>query len=87
MSNFHNFDPYDALVELNQHLLELKAAHNNLARAFDLQSRDLTLALDSLNNLQKAHLTLAQSVQALGSAAMFQQELTKQMRDNKCQNQ
>jgi hypothetical protein len=81
LNNFHNFDPYDALVELNQHLLELKAAHNNLARAFDLQTRDLNLALDSLSNLQKAHLTLAQSVQALGAAAMFQQELTNKLRD------
>ena len=80
---FHNFDPYDALVELNQHLLELKAAHNNLARAFDNQTKDLTLALDSLNNLQRAHLSLVQSVQALGAAAMFQQELTNKLRDPK----
>lgn len=81
MPNFHNFDPYDALVELNQHLLEVKSAHNNLARAFEQQTQDLNLALESLNNLQKAHMTLSKSVYALGQAAMFQQELTNKLRD------
>lgn len=54
------FDPYNALIELNERLLRLETAHNRLANAYQKSENDLSIALDSLQSLQKAYLSLAE---------------------------
>lgn len=56
------FDPYDALIELNERLTRLEKAHNKLAHAFQESEKEFNVLLTSFQNLQKAHLTLSQLV-------------------------
>jgi chromosomal replication initiation ATPase DnaA len=51
MSN--NFDPYDALVELNQRLVALEKAHNKLAFNCRQHEEELTITLQAIRNLQR----------------------------------
>lgn len=55
----NDWDPYDALIELNERMLRLESAHNRLAHAYEQSERDLNLALDALQSLQRSHLALS----------------------------
>ncbi len=57
-----NFNPYDALVELNDRLSRLEQVHNQLADDYMKTQRELDIALECLNSLQKGHLALSQTV-------------------------
>jgi len=61
----HGFDPYDALIELNERLIKLEQVHNQLARDYTKSQADLNVALHSLRQLQKSYLTLSQLVNSL----------------------
>lgn len=63
----NNFDPYDALNELNQRLLAVEKAHNIMAEDYIKTQRELSIALDCLRSLQKSHLALSDVV---GAAAL-----------------
>lgn len=52
------FDPFDALIELNERLNEVEKRHNLLAIDYQQKQRDLTLALKSIQTLQTAHMSL-----------------------------
>lgn len=54
------FDPYSALFELNQRMNRMEAAHNALAQDYRLSQIELSIAIEELNNLQKAHLKLSE---------------------------
>lgn len=56
---FHNFDPYDALMTMNERLCELEKAHNNLAHAFDAAQKEQKVLLHKYHQLEKSHLALA----------------------------
>lgn len=60
MSN--NFDPYDALIELNERLLRVERAHNRLAKDHERLQRELTIALDAVQTNQKHLLKLHQII-------------------------
>jgi hypothetical protein len=68
------FDPYNALVELNERLLRLEQAHNMLANDYMKSQRDLDITMNSLNSLQKGHLHLSQLV---GVAAISKYDIKK----------
>lgn len=57
-----DFDPYNALIELNERLLRLEKAHNHLAHAYEKSERELNMALDALQSLQISHLVLSNIV-------------------------
>lgn len=73
------FDPYDMLIELNERLNRLEAAHNKLAHAYQQTERDLSMTLDSLQSLQKAHLTLSE-LWANSTLERFTKDLNRQSR-------
>ena len=50
-----NFDPYDALCELNDRLDAVEEAHNNLADAHQELEIELQIVLDALLSLQMSH--------------------------------
>jgi len=54
----HGFDPYDALIELNNRVTELEKKHNRLAHAYERTQRDLDIALSSIQGLQKGQMLL-----------------------------
>jgi hypothetical protein len=58
----NDFDPYDLLMQMNERMLTMERAHNKLAAAFSKSEHELTMALQSLCNLQQAHLKLSQYV-------------------------
>ena len=60
----NNFDPYDALIELNARMLRLEKAHNNLARRFEKTEQDLNNTLSSLRSTQQHVLNLHQIIQS-----------------------
>lgn len=60
-----DFDPYDALIELNERINRMEQAHNNLASAFQRTEKELNLALTSLNHLQKGHLSMSRLINAM----------------------
>ena len=68
----NNFDPYDALISLQDRLNHLEHAHNKMAHAFRKTEVDLNIALHNLQNLQKSHLALSELV-----AAQVLQDLSK----------
>lgn len=49
----NNFDPYEILIQLNERLTRLEIVHNKLARSYQLSQRDLDVALQTINHLQK----------------------------------
>lgn len=57
-----DWDPYDILMELSEKQRILEQAHNNLAREYVKTQKDLDIALQSLNSLQKGHLALSEFV-------------------------
>jgi len=57
-----NFNPYDALIELNERLSNLEQVHNQLAHDYLKTQQELTIALECLNTLQKGHLALSNTV-------------------------
>lgn len=62
----HNFDPYDALIELNERLTALETVHNRLADAYRQTQHDLNVTMESLVGLQKAHLQATATLRAHG---------------------
>ena len=61
----HNFDPYDALIELNERMNRMEHAHNALARAHQQSEQELNSALKSLKNLQQHHILLQTQLHTL----------------------
>lgn len=59
------FDPYQALIDLDARLTTLQKAHNMMARDYEQQKRDFDVLLNSHQHLQKAHLSLSQLVTAV----------------------
>lgn len=59
----NDFDPYDALISMNERLNVLEKAHNNMAHAFQSSERELTVALHSLRSLQQRYLLLLKRVE------------------------
>jgi len=58
----NDFDPYDALIQLQFKLQEVERAHNLLAKDYIRTQKDLDLALSSIQSLQKGHLALSKIV-------------------------
>lgn len=56
------FDPYDLLIQLNERLMHLERQHNAMARDYQQTQRELNVALDSLQTLQRGHLALSELV-------------------------
>lgn len=54
----NDFDPYDALISMNERLHRLEQAHNKMAHAYQQSENELTVALHSLKNLQQKHINL-----------------------------
>lgn len=61
----NDFDPYDALIELNERMNRLEQAHNNLARAHQQSERDLNTTLKSLKNLQQHFLIYQEDIRKI----------------------
>lgn len=59
----NDFDPYDALISMNERLHILEKAHNKMANAFHTSEKELTLALHSLRSLQQRYLLLLKRVE------------------------
>lgn len=55
-----DFDPYDALIDLNERMLRMEKTHNALARAFQKSEQELSMALESIVGLQKIILSYQQ---------------------------
>jgi len=66
----HGFDPYDALIQLNERVNALEKVHNQLATDYMKSQRDLTLALNSLNSLQKHYLAMSHTVAAMATGSI-----------------
>ena len=56
---FNDFDPYDALITLNEKLLRLEHAHNALANAYEKNMRDYKEFLIRYRALEESHLALS----------------------------
>lgn len=54
-----DFDPYDALMTMNDRLHALEKAHNNLARAYETTVRDYKILAQKHKNLEVSHIALA----------------------------
>ena len=59
----NGWDPYDALITMNERLHSLERAHNKMAHAFQQSEHDLSLALNSLRSLQQRYLLLLKRVE------------------------
>jgi hypothetical protein len=59
----NDFDPYDALIQMNERLHTLEKAHNKMAHAFQASERELNVALHSLRSLQQRYLLLLKRVE------------------------
>lgn len=57
-----NFDPFDALIQLNARLKEVEKKHNLLARDYEKTQQDLNVALDAIQNLQQAYVKMAETI-------------------------
>lgn len=57
-----SFDPYDKIIELNQRIIQLESAHNNLAMAFHQSEKDLNQALKLITDLQRRHVHFLNNV-------------------------
>lgn len=57
-----DWNPYDVLIKLDARTNHLIQKHNQLANDYEQTKRDLDLALDALQNLQKSHLALVDLV-------------------------
>lgn len=62
MTRMTDFDPYDALIELNERLSELEYRHNKLVVAYELMEAELIKAHESIRVLQKSHFSLSNFV-------------------------
>jgi hypothetical protein len=54
-----DWDPYDVILELASRLDRLESAHNRLSEDYIRSQRDLTVALESIRNLQHHQRDLA----------------------------
>jgi hypothetical protein len=50
-----NFNPYDALVNMDRNLQALIAAHNGLAKRVEEQGHVIDVLIEGLNNSNKAN--------------------------------
>lgn len=57
-----NFNPYDLLQDLQQRMHHLEQAHNRMARDYTQTQRDLDVALDVIQTLQKSQISLVEFV-------------------------
>jgi hypothetical protein len=53
-----NFDPYNALIELNERMTRLEVTHNRLADAYMTSEQELNEVAECLLSLQKSHLEM-----------------------------
>ena len=58
----NDFDPYDALIELNERMLRVERAHNRLAKDYERTQKDLTETLKALQTTQQHVLKLHQII-------------------------
>lgn len=58
----NNFDPYDALIELNERLLRIERAHNRLARDYERSQQEFTQSLVAHQKTQQHLLNLQRVV-------------------------
>jgi predicted nuclease with TOPRIM domain len=75
----NQFDPYDALIELNERINRMEIAHNKLAHAFQQTEQEFTMLSKAFNNLQKSHLKLSElvSIAAIGKFGITPDELKR----------
>lgn len=59
------FDPYDALIQLDLRLTQLEIAHNRMADAFHKSEQELNIALHSVQNLQVLNARLQNRIKTL----------------------
>lgn len=59
---FTDFDPYQALIDLDARLNALHRAHNAMAKDYEQSRKDFDILLKSHQHLQQAHLELSQLV-------------------------
>jgi hypothetical protein len=57
-----NFDPYEALMNLNANIQNLITAHNGLAKKVEEQGHVIDLLIDGLNSSNKANEVLMQNM-------------------------
>lgn len=62
MSKMTDFDPFEALMDLNERMNRLEHAHNNLACAYERTEKELDQTMEALLSLQKSHLYLSDFV-------------------------
>lgn len=56
---FGDFDPYDALVSLNERMLRMEMAHNALANDYEKTKHDYKEFLVRYRALEESHLALS----------------------------
>jgi hypothetical protein len=61
---FGDFDPYDALIIMDQRLAELTDAHNRMANEFMKVQHEFSTLLISHQQLQQSHLKLSELISA-----------------------
>jgi ATP adenylyltransferase/5',5'''-P-1,P-4-tetraphosphate phosphorylase II len=61
---FGDFDPYDALIAMDQRLGQLTDAHNRMANEFMKVQQEFSTLLVSHHQLQQAHLKLSDLIAA-----------------------
>lgn len=72
MSDLFNnkFDPFDALIELNERLSRLERTHNKLARAYEESEKAFDVLLHSHQALQRAHLSVMELIGELTKVSL-----------------
>lgn len=53
MNNFHQFDPYDTMIKMNNNIQTLIVAHNTSQQQIDLLQRQLEIQQTQLIDLRR----------------------------------
>jgi hypothetical protein len=56
----NNFDPYDALVELNERMNRMEHAHNLLAHAFQQTEQEVSVLLKTIQAQQQTIISMGE---------------------------
>ena len=56
----NNFDPYDALVELNERMNRMEHAHNALAHAFHQTEQEVSVLLKTIQSQQQTIISMGE---------------------------
>jgi prefoldin subunit 5 len=54
MSNFHDYDPWEAMVSMNKSINTLAQAHNNSQQMIDLLTQQIKIQQQQLIDLHRA---------------------------------